>query len=185
MSQPRGISIDAWSACARSPTKVSRGTGTIASCGAIPTENPPFARKGSPHAIAASPNDSTVSHFYASTSANNGFHTFGQAIPYFRPGTDSRSGAAITRNAGLRMTGSSRFCHEALRARGQTLRTALPSPVPVDPTRNVLTRREERVLFEPQTIDQTAVRYANVVIRDCMVDRHVGNQDTTFGHAHR
>jgi hypothetical protein len=53
------------------------------------------------------------------------------------------------------------------------------------PARNLLAQREERALFDPQTIYQTAVGHANVVVGDWLIDWHVGNQDTTFGKAHR
>jgi hypothetical protein len=48
-----------------------------------------------------------------------------------------------------------------------------------------LGRCEERVLFAPQAIDQPAVGHVNVVVRDGVINRDVGNQDTTFRYAHR
>lgn len=48
-----------------------------------------------------------------------------------------------------------------------------------------LGRCEERVLFEPQAIDQPTVGHVNVVVCDGVINRDVGNQDTTFRHAHR
>ena len=71
------------------------------------------------------------------------------------------------------------------RARDSVLSVRKPRVEPESARGPRLARCKECVLFESQTIDQPAVGHANVVVRDGVIKRYVGNQDTTFRHAHR